>query len=237
MMPASGWRLATVGKRRILLVTALCPYQVVKVYQRLSIIIILTNGAICYIRHDTGRGRTVPIRTHRLTVRPALCSAWDLRSATSACSQKNLETEDAVVVACGCNSYLTKADAVRKTAMIHRTKKVKAGKQIPKLVQYPASSDKTTKEVVETAAIKTDRKKPLNHITMSWHSQKLAWYRFSRTIIINSRFHWTELVAIASSSICIRHCRGSKTHSSRCFGPQFAGQYPPTRRAVHLRCI
>lgn len=61
-------------------------------------------------------------------------------------------------MACGCQNYFTKAEAVQKPTKKHKTKELKAGEQTQKLVYYPASNDKTTQEAVEAPAEKINKR-------------------------------------------------------------------------------
>lgn len=69
---------------------------------------------------------------------------------------RKLETEGAVIVACGCRKYPIKAEAVRKPAKNHKTKKVE---QTEEHVQYRATTNKTTQKTME-APVKMVKKWP-----------------------------------------------------------------------------
>lgn len=54
---------------------------------------------------------------------------------------KELESNAAGIVACGCNIYPYKVDTERKPANKQKKKKVRAGIQTSSRVQYPASAN------------------------------------------------------------------------------------------------
>lgn len=73
---------------------------------------------------------------------------------------KKLGTDSAAVVFCECNNCPKKTVDVWKSTGKQKKKEIRAGRLTRSDVQYPSSSSEKVKEVVETPAKKTDKKKP-----------------------------------------------------------------------------
>lgn len=89
-------------------------------------------------------------------------------------------TVRAAVVACGCSNYLKKADSVRNLAKKQEIKELKTGKQTSSEVQYNASTDKTTQELMKTLTKKTDKKtldKPCEGIRAFLRTGEISVFR------------------------------------------------------------